>query len=205
MLKPLNDVKNLTDPLKMFQSTWSIAFTGGNLSALIKNNIRSSVDIDEVAKNLELRCQSYSFPKITGDETKVNWGGFERTYAGKQTRAGDWTVQFTEVWDSSITDVFKAWFNAYHNYVKGKINLLSDYSATVNVTLLDPSTYDETSIAAKSEKYDLQLFDVFPKSIDFSKITASSSDPVTIDATFHYNYFLAGDEIADSQSASSNG
>ena len=200
MLNPLNNVKNLTDPLKMFDSTWQISFNG-KLSEILKANASNSADTTSIGQNLELRCQTYTFPKITGDKTVVNWGGFERTYAGKQTRAGDWTVQFTEVWDSSITDIFKAWFNAYHDYVKGKINLLEDYTATVVVNLLNPDVYDEKSKAHSQKKYDIKLFDIFPTDISYPTINASSSDPVTIDATFHYNYFLLGSESAESQTA----
>lgn len=199
MLNPLNNIKNLTDPLKMFQSTWSISFNG-NLGTTISSNITTGGDTNSVGQNLELRCQTYTFPKITGDKTVVNWGGFERTYAGKQSRAGDWSVQFTEVWDSSITDIFKAWFNAYHNYLKGTINLLEDYTATVKVNLLNPDTYDSNSKAHNQEAYDVCLFDVFPTDISYPTINASSSDPVTIDATFHYNYFLLGAENTEVQS-----
>jgi hypothetical protein len=204
MLKPLNNIKNLTDPLKMFQATWAMSFQG-NLATFIKNNTNAKIDASEVGKDLELRCQSYSFPKITGDKTEVNLGGFKRVYAGKQVREGEWSVQFVEVWDSSITDVFKAWFNSYHNYLNGKINLLSDYTATVTVKLVNPEeSYDSTSIAAKKQSYDIILYDVFPLEITFPKIDASKSDPVTIDAKFHYNYFLMGDEIAASQQAPSD-
>lgn len=198
MLKPLNDIKNLTDPLKMFQCVWSIVFNGTLNSKLTP---RSGADTKTIGENLELRCQTYSFPQITGDTTVVNWGGFERTYAGKQTRAGEWSVQFTEVWDSSITDTFKNWFNAYHNYLRGTINLLEDYSATVTVKLLNPATYDADSRAASQPAYDMQLFDVYPTSINFPNIDASSSNPITIDAKFHYNYFLLGDEIDAAKSS----
>ena len=47
MLKSLNDVRNLKDPLKQFVSTW----TFGNIDG---------VNLD--FKDLELRCQTYGFP-----------------------------------------------------------------------------------------------------------------------------------------------
>lgn len=182
MLNPLSKVQNLKDPLKMFVATWQIVFpTTSPLTSLIRTD------------NLELRCQTFGLPTITGDKTVVNWGGFERSYAGKQTRAGDWTVTFTEVWDSSITEAFKTWMNQYHNYKNGTISLLDAYTATVNVALVNPDVYDPKPEGLV--RYDMRLYDVFPSQVSFPNINASSSDPITITATFHFNYFLCGDEL----------
>lgn len=182
MLNPLSKVQNLKDPLKMFVATWQIVFrTGSPLTDLIRTD------------NLELRCQTFGLPTITGDKTVVNWGGFERTYAGKQRREGDWTVTFTEVWDSSITEAFKTWVNTYHNYKNGTISLLEAYTATVNVALVNPDVYDPKPEGLT--RYDMRLYDVFPTSVSFPTINASSSDPITLTTTFHYNYFLCGNEL----------
>ena len=184
MLKPLDDVRNLKDPLKQFVSTWYFVF--GAQSTLAQ-------ELGEIDK-VELRCQTYSFPTLTGDKTVVNWGGFERRYAGKQTRAGDWTVTFTEVWDSAITEAFKKWLNKYHQYKEGHISLLADYSAEVCINLLNPDVYDENSEARSATRYDIKLFDVFPTQVSFPNINASSSDPIELTVEFSYNYFLLGDE-----------
>ena len=181
MLNPLSKVQNLKDPLKMFVATFQIVFKPDSpLTSLVNS------------QNLELRCQTFGFPTITGDQTTVQWGGFERRYAGKQTRAGDWTVTFTEVWDSSITEAYKTWCNMYHNYKDGKISLLDAYTATVNVALVNPDVYDPKPEGLK--RYDMRLYDVFPKNVSYPTINASSSDPVELTVTFSYNYFLMGDE-----------
>lgn len=182
MLNPLSKVQNLKDPLKQFVATWQIVFDSQSpLSAKIN------------AETLELRCQTFSMPNISGDTTVVNWGGFERTYAGKQTRAGDWSVTFTEVWNSAVMDMFKEWVNQYHDYKDGTISLLNSYTATVNVALVNPDVYDPKPEGLT--RYDMRLFDVFPTTIDLPQINASSSDPVEITANFHYNYFLMGNEL----------
>jgi hypothetical protein len=165
----------------MFVATFQIVFKAGSpLTSLIKTD------------NLELRCQTFGLPKITGDKTTVQWGGFERRYAGKQTRAGDWTVTFTEVWDSSITEAFKVWCNMYHNYKNGTISLLESYTADVNVALVNPDVYEPKPEGLT--RYDMRLFDVFPSEVSFPTINASSSDPIEITTTLSYNYFLMGDE-----------
>lgn len=181
MLNPLTRVQNLKDPLKMFVSTWQIVFSPGSpLISLIKSD------------NLELRCQTYGFPTLTGDKTEVEWGGFKRVYAGKQTRQGEWSVTFTEVWDSSITEAFKVWMNTYHAYKNGTISLLDAYTATVNINLVNPDVYDPKPDGLK--RYDIRLYDVFPTEVSFPDIKASASDPIEITAKMNYNYFLLGDE-----------
>lgn len=185
MLKKLNDVRNLKDPLKQFVSSW----TFGELAGI-------SLDF----KDLELRCQTYGFPTLQGDTTDVTWGGFARRYAGKQTRQGTWSVSFIEVWDAAIIDGFKDWLNLYHQYKDGKITLLNDYSTYANIKLLDPDVYDTKIVTEKINEYSLRLYDVFPMEVNASNIEASSSEPIQLDVTFNYNYFLVGDEIGEAQS-----
>ena len=181
MLKPLSKVQNLKDPLKMFVSTWQIVFGPGSPLIPVINS-----------ENLELRCQTFGFPTLTGDKTEVDWGGFHRVYAGKQTRQGEWKVTFTEVWDSQITDAFKMWLNTYHNYKNGTISLFEAYTATVNINLVDPDVYDPKPEGL--ERYDIRLYDVFPTQVSYPDIKASSSEPIEITAIMNFNYFLLGDE-----------
>lgn len=182
MLKKLNEVRNLKDPIKMFCCNMSIAFPAGSpLNQYIDGN------------ELILRTTTYSLPKITGDLTTVNWSGFQRNYGGKQTRAGQFSMTVTEVWDARITEVFRVWCNAYHNYKNGTIALLDAYTGTVNVALVDPDVYEPKPDGIT--KYDMRLYDVFPNEVSFPQIDASSSNAVEINCSLNYNYFLMGSEI----------
>ena len=166
----------------MFVATFQIVFKPGSpLTSLIKT------------EDLELRCQTFGLPTITGDVTEVEWGGFTRKYAGKQTRAGSWKVSFTEVWSSSITEAFRTWCSMYHNYKNGTISLLDAYTATINVALVNPDVYDPKPEGLT--RYDMRLYDVFPSEVSYPDIKASSSDPITIDVNLSYNYFLCGPEL----------
>lgn len=187
MLKTLDTVATLDDPLKQFVSTWTMSLTG-KLAGDAFSGLKGT-------EQLELRCQSYSLPTMTNDQTEVTWAGFKRVYAGKQTRQGSWTVNFIEVWDAKIAEGFKTWLNILHNYKNGTISLLEDYKADVAISLVNPNVYDAKSRANGAEQYDIKLFDVFPTEVSLGEINASSSDPVEIKATFNYNYFLMGGEI----------
>lgn len=185
MLKKLSKVVDLKDPLKQFVSTWNFAFPAGSYL----NTVFPTSEVED----LELRCQSYGLPAMTGDQTEVTWGGYKRIYAGKQTRQGSWSVNFVEVWDARITDMFKDWLNVYNNYKNGTISILDSYRAVANISLVDPDVYDPKPAGIK--RYDIILYDVFPTEVKLSdSIEASSSNPVTIGVTFNYNYFLVGDE-----------
>ena len=78
-----------------------------------------------------------------------------------------------------------------------------------NIKLLNPSVYDlrgTKDVSAqehggKLEAYNIRLYDVFPMSVDAGSIEASSSDPITLEVEFSYNYFLVGDEIEEAQGA----
>lgn len=181
-LHTLKDINNLNDPLKQFECQFVIAVPP------------HSPFNSDFADQLELRAQTFSFPEMKGDTTTVTWGGHERQYAGKQTRSGDWTVTFTEVWSGDIIDGFKKWVNQYHNFKNGTISLFKEYATTIDVALLNPNVYDPmpTGVTAKN----VRLYRAYPTNIATSgEINASSSDPVEITVTLHYDYFLIGDEI----------
>lgn len=182
MLNPLNAVRSLKDPIKQFCCNMTITFPASS-------PLNQMVNV----KDLVLRTTTYSLPKITGDKTEVEIGGFHRSYGGKQTRSGSFNMKVVEVYSAEITDIFRIWCNAYHNYKNGTIGLLDSYTGTVNINLVDPDVYDP--VPAGANKYDMRLFDVFPEAVDFPQIDASSSNPVEIDVTLNYNFFLLGEEI----------
>ena len=182
MLKPLSDVRNLKDPLKQFVCNFSLAFPA-------TSQLNQYIDV----KDLVLRATSYSLPSFKSQSTDVTWAGFERKYGGRQQRQGEWSCEIIEVWDARVVEVFKRWFNAYHNYKDGTIALLDQYCGTVDLELVNPDVYEPKPEGMV--RYDLRLYDVFPTNVSFPDIQASSSDPITLTVSFNYNYFLMGNEI----------
>lgn len=182
MLQPLSAVRNLKDPIKQFCCNFSLAFPASS-------QLNQWID----TKDLILRATSYGMPSFDSHETNVTWAGMERTYGGRQVRNGTWECRVVEVYDVRIIEIFKRWFNAYHNFKNGTIALLDQYTGTVSIHLLDPDVYEP--VPAGIGKYDLQLFDVFPTKCDLPNIDASSADPLELTISLKYNYFLAGDEI----------
>lgn len=182
MLKPLSDVRNLKDPLKQFVCNFSLAFPA-------TSQLNQYID----AKDLVLRATSYSLPSFKSQSTDVTWAGFERKYGGRQQRQGEWSCEIVEVWDARVVEVFKRWFNAYHNYKDGTIALLDQYCGTVDLELVNPDVYEPQPDGI--HKYSMRLYDVFPTDAQLPTIDASSSEAVKISCTLNYNFFLVGDEI----------
>lgn len=180
-LHSLKDVNSLHDPLKQFLCKFVIAVPP------------HSPFSSDFADQLELRAQSFNFPEIKGDATEVTWSGHKRQYAGKQTRDGEWTVKFTEVWSGDVIDGFKKWVNNYHNFKAGTISLFNEYATTIDVALLNPNLYDPKPTGAVAKN--VRLYRAYPTSVKAGDINPSDSAPVEIDVTIHYDYFLVGDEI----------
>ena len=179
-LHRLQDINALADPLKQFEATFYIAVPPRNpFDASLTNQ-------------LELRAQTFSFPTIKGDVTEVTWSGHKRTYAGKQTREGEWKVTFTEVWSGQVIDGFKKWMNQYHDFVGGTISLFDEYKTTIKVNLLNPDLYDPKPEGAVEKS--LTLYRCWPKEVSVPEVNPSSSEPVNINVTLSYDYFIMGSE-----------
>lgn len=178
-LHALSDINKLADPIKQFLLDFVITVP------------ENTFNFD--SKQLELRAQSFSFPEIKGDTTTVNWGGHERQYAGKQTRQGDWSVRFTEVWSGDVYDGFRKWMQKYHKFAEGTIATHEHYMTTATVNLLNPTLYHAGASGATAKQITLKW--LYPTQVSVaSEINPSSSDPVDINVTFHYNYFLMAGE-----------
>ena len=181
-LHRLTDVNNLADPIKQFLMDFVITVPDNTFNF--------------PAKQLELRATSFSFPEIKGDTTTVNWGGHERQYAGKQTRSGDWSVRFTEVWSGDVYDGFRRWMQKYHKFAEGTIATHEHYMTSAVVNLLNPDLYHAGAASAAAKKITLKW--LYPTQVSIAgEINPSSSDPVDINVTFHYNYFLMAGETDD--------
>lgn len=174
----VRDINNLNDPIKQFLIDFNIT--------LPANTFNFKAD------QLELRAQSFSFPTVQMDSTEVMWGGHHRQFAGKQTRQGDWNVTFTEVWSGDVIDGFRKWMQLAHNYTNGTIATHEHYMTTAIVNLLNPDLYDPNPGASAKA---LTLKMLYPTQVQVDgNIDPSSSNPVNLNCTLHYSYFLMSGE-----------
>lgn len=183
MITNLADINNLADPIKMFLLDFNISLPTGK---------SEDADLGFKTKQLLLRAQSFTIPKITMDSTEVWWGGHHRQFAGKQQRQGEWTVEFTEVWSGDYIDGFRKWMNWAHNFKNGTIALHDNYMGSASVNILNPDLYEPKPTSAVAKQIFLKM--MYPTEVTVPQISPSESNPVNITVTFHYNYFLMGDE-----------
>ena len=175
----LQSINNLNDPIKQFLIDFNIVLPQGVFN------------FD--AQQLELRAQSFSFPTVQMDATEVWWGGHHRQFAGKQTRQGDWSVTFTEVWSGDVIDGFRRWMQLAHNFTAGTISLHEQYMTSAQVNLLNPDLYDPKPQGAAAKAVTLKM--LYPTQVQVDgTINPSSSDPVNMSCTLHYSYFLMSGE-----------
>lgn len=183
MITNIKEINNLDDPIKQFLLDFNISLPDGK---------SEDSDLGFKTKQLLLRAQSFTIPKITIDATEVWWSGHHRQFAGKQQRQGDWTVTFTEVWNGNYLDGFRKWMNWAHNYKNGTIALHNNYMGSATVNILNPDLYDPKPQTAVAKQMFLKM--MYPTEVSVPEIKPSESAPVDITVTFHYNYFLMGDE-----------
>ena len=177
----LKSINNLNDPIKQFLIDFNISLPAGvfNFSA----------------EQLELRAQSFSFPTVQMDNTEVWWGGHHRQFAGKQTRQGDWNVTFTEVWSGDVIDGFRKWMQLAHNFTAGTIATHEAYMTSAQVNLLNPNLYTAGCEGANGKEKAITLKMLYPTQVQVDgTINPSSSDPVNMQCTLHYSYFLMSGE-----------
>ena len=180
MLTKISEINNLNDPIKQFQLEFQIALPDGK---------SEDADLGFKTRQLLLRAQSFSVPEIKMDDTTVNWAGHERKFAGKQTRNGDWTVEFTEVWSGDYIEGFRRWMTWAHDYVNGTISLHDNYMGSATVNILNPDKIIPSAPGAAAKQFFLKR--LYPTQVNMSgTINPSSSDPVNISVTWHYDYFL---------------
>lgn len=185
MITKISEINNLNDPIKQFLLEFQIALPDGK---------SEDSDLGFKTRQLLLRAQSFTIPEIKMDDTTVEWAGHERRFAGKQIRNGDWTVEFTEVWSGDYIEGFRRWMNWAHDYVNGTISLHENYMGSATVNILNPDKILPTAPGAAAKQMFLKR--IWPTNVGINgSINPSSSDPVNITVTWHYDYFtFSGEE-----------
>lgn len=166
MLKSLDTVRSLAEPVKQFQGELVISVPWA-----IKQNI----------EKLVYRCTSYSYPTAEVGLTTVNIAGYEHSRATIQKRSGTFSCSITEDMKGSVLKFINSWINLEHSYV-------------INYRSSSKSYIGDAIIKIAEGGREIQLYGFYPIKYSTSKINSSSSDPINVDIDFHYDYWLEKDE-----------
>ena len=143
-LKSLNEIRNLKDPLKQFQVTFTIsmipalwlAIQQQKLTGIISGN-SDTVD----PKTLELRCTSFSYPGTKLGQSSTTIAGFRRKLATIQNKSGTWTCKVTEDQNGGVMNTLQAWCDLIHNPFNG-LRMPSTVYVTTCVVKIQKAKYN---------------------------------------------------------------
>lgn len=188
-LKSLNEIRNLKDPLKQFQVTFTIsmipalwlAIQQQKLTGIISGN-SDTVD----PKTLELRCTSFSYPGTKLGQSSTTIAGFRRKLATIQNKSGTWTCKITEDQNGGVMNTLQAWCDLIHNPFNG-LRMPSTVYVTTCVVKIQKAQYNTSDYGDTARTIWLKGF--YPIEYSVGEIGASESQPVEITVKFNYDWW----------------
>lgn len=188
-LKSLNEIRNLKDPLKQFQVTFTIsmipalwlAIQQQKLTGIISGN-SDTVD----PKTLELRCTSFSYPGTKLGQSSTTIAGFRRKLATIQNKSGTWTCKITEDQNGGVMNTLQAWCDLIHNPFNG-LRMPSTVYVTTCVVKIQKAQYNTSDYGDTARTIWLKGF--YPIEYSVGEIGASESQPVEVTVKFNYDWW----------------
>lgn len=189
-LRNLNEIRALQDPLKQSQIEFIISDTPGLLLSKIEQKIAGKLSGNVQtydALTLRLRCTSFSYPGTKINRTQLVLNGHNRASATIQDKSGTWHVQVTEDFEGKVLNTIQAWCDLCHSSILGtrlpRISYVTTAQIIIGGGVRDPHTYK------KLDKRTIWLKGVYPIGYTVNTINPSSSDPVSVDIDFNYDYY----------------
>jgi hypothetical protein len=189
MLKKLNKIVSLKDPLKQYQGEFVISDLPGLMLAKLTQSIVGKLSGNTAiasSEELRLRCTSYSYPGAKVNQTELMIGSFKRRIGSNQDRSGVWECTITEDMEGSVLNLIEAWCDLIHSPVSGIRLTSSMYSGTCKLTLGGDVM---TPLGKKLKSRTIYLMGFYPISYSVGNLNPSSSEPVSINVKFNYDYF----------------
>ena len=188
-LKSLNEIRNLKDPLKQFQVTFTIsmipalwlAIQQQKLTGIISGN-SDTVD----PKTLELRCTSFSYPGTKLGQSSTTIAGFRRKLATIQNKSGTWTCKVTEDQNGGVMNTLQAWCDLIHNPFNG-LRMPSTVYVTTCVVKIQKAKYNTSDYGDTARTIWLKGF--YPIEYNVGEIGASESQAVEVTVKFNYDWW----------------
>lgn len=192
MLRKLNEIRALKDPIKQSQVEFIISDTPGLLLAKLQQKIVGVMSGNMATtgpKELRLRCTSYGYPGAKVSQTELVIAGHVRRLGQVQDRSGTWTVEVTEDYEGSVLNTIEAWCDIIHSPVAGTRLPSSLYKTVARIQLGGNVKYPFSG--KKLGMRTLWLRGVYPISYEVGNLNPSDSSPVSVKITFNYDWFGA--------------
>lgn len=177
-LHNIRDVNSLSDPLKQYQVTFTISNVRGTtgVGGLVSGGIGSE---HYGAKDLELRCTSFTYPGTKLNQTELNLFGHYRKRATVQDKSGTWKTKIIEDQKGRVLTTIQNWVDLIHNPATGIMSPGILYTSLAEVKIVGADGFEKK----------IYLRGLYPISIGEINIDASSSAPVEVNVDWNYDWF----------------
>jgi len=191
MLRTLNEVRALKDPIKQSQCEFIIQETPGLLLAKLMQKLTGSLSGNTAcasAKDLRLRCTTFSYPGAKIGQTSLNIQGHRRKLGTTQNKSGVWKIKVIEDFQGSVINIIQAWCDLIHANMAG--TRLPSLAYTSTCTILLGGDNDGGNVRNANLKCrKIVLHGVYPIEYRVNDINPSSSEAIDVDISFNYDYF----------------
>ena len=190
MLRTLNEIRGLKDPIKQSQVEFVISDIPALLLAKITQKVAGLLSGNTAlasSKELRLRCTSFSYPTPKIGQTSLFIGGHRRKLGTIQDKSGVWKCKVTEDFEGSVLNIIQAWCDLIHANIAGTRLPSTLYTASCQILFGGDSKGGNVNAKLKTRTVWLRGF--YPISYTVNTINPSSSDPIDIDISFNYDFY----------------
>lgn len=134
-------------------------------------------------RSLTIKCQNVSLPGVQVEDVPITLHGVTVKYAGREMFTNQFTATFIETRDMTTRDVIRGWIEFQRNVAANTGQYKVNYESTAVLAL-----YDDKGNAVRN----INIYGVFPQSLDDPSLDGSGSNPVTYTVTFNYDFHQEG-------------
>jgi hypothetical protein len=190
MLRNLNEIRGLQDPVKQSQCEFIIANVPGLALARTTQKIAGKLSgntktVD--AKTLRLRATSFSYPGAKIAQTTLILGGHRRKLGTIQDKSGVWKCKITEDFEGGVLNTIAAWCDLIHSNFAG--TRLPSVAYTGICTILLGGDNSGGKVNANLKGRQIVLHGFYPISYTVNDIDPNSSNPIDVDISWNYDWW----------------
>ena len=190
MLRTLDEIRGLQDPVKQSQCEFVIADIPGLALAKATQKVAGAISGNKKtvdSKTLRLRATSFSYPGAKLAQTSLILGGHRRKLGTIQDKSGVWKCKITEDFEGGVLNIISAWTDLVHsNFLGTRLPSLA-YVSTCTILLGGNNSGGNVSTSLKRRQIVLHGF--YPIEYSVGDIDPSSSNPIDISVSWNYDWF----------------
>lgn len=150
---------------------------------LVTFNLPVSIGLSN-KEDLKFYVRTSSLPESSYEDVSIPYPGYSFKMAGNRTY-GDWTVSLNVDRNAYILKAFQLWHNLIYNPQTHEYSAPVTYMKNQTLLLLGPDLKPTSEYT---------LYGTWPKSVGNVALDYSSSEIVTVDITFAYQYYMCKEQ-----------